>query len=63
MGGPHRGRGESLPFSIVPDLGQSPEHLSKCSPGVDRTEPWAVLHDAVAGSYLANGSGVLKPEP
>jgi hypothetical protein len=48
---------EHSPFRIVPQRGQVPENNVK-SP---RSEYWAVLHERVAGSYLANDPRHVLP--
>lgn len=50
MGSAGMVRSEHSPFRIVPQRGQVPENNVK-SP---RSEYWAVLHEHVARSYLAN---------
>jgi len=50
----------AVPFSIVPALGKVSEHSSHVSVS---KETWDVLHEHVAGSKVANGSDVFRPEP
>ena len=52
-------RSEHSPFRIVPHLGQVSEYNSK-SP---RSEYWAVLHEDVSRSYLANDPRHVLPHP
>jgi len=52
-------RSEHSPFRIVPQRGQVPENDVK-SP---RSEYWAVLHEHVSGSYLANDPRHVFPHP
>ena len=47
----------AVPFRIVPERGQVAEN-SLNSPSKQSCD---VLHEDVAGSYLANNSGVLAP--
>jgi len=47
----------AVPFRIKPERGQVSENTLK-SPSKQSCD---VLHDDVAGSYLANNSGVLRP--
>jgi len=51
-------RWDTVPFRIVPALGQRPENSGE-SP---RTESWHVLHDDVLGSKIANDPVELPPE-
>lgn len=43
------------PLRVEPHLGQVPENGAHSS----RKQPWDVLHEHVAGSKLANETGVL----
>jgi hypothetical protein len=52
-------RSEHSPLRIVPHRGQVSEYNSK-SP---RSEYWAVLHERVSGSYLANDPRHVRPHP
>ena len=57
MGSSGIGCSEHSPFRIVPQRGQVPENNVK-SP---RSEYWAILHDDVARSYLANDPRHVLP--
>jgi hypothetical protein len=59
MGKANVGSRYAVPFCIKPERGQVSENLSK-SPSKQSCD---VLHDDVAGSNLANNSGILSPEP
>jgi hypothetical protein len=52
-------RRTTLPFRVIPELGQTSENVSHSAP--PRQEAWDVLHEDEAGSKLANGSGELGP--
>ena len=43
---------------VIPDFGQ----VSKDSVEPENSKPWAVLHERVARSYLANNAGELFPQ-
>lgn len=49
----------AMPFSIIPERGQVSENVSEPS----TKQSCDVLHDDELGSYLANESGELRPEP
>jgi len=51
-------RAQNSPFRSEPHLGQVSEYGSE-SPS---SKNWAVLHECVAGSNLANDAGHLFPE-
>jgi hypothetical protein len=57
MRGANGGSRYAMPFRIKPERGQVSENSLK-SPSKQRCD---VLHDDVAGSKLANNSGVLAP--
>jgi hypothetical protein len=59
MRGAKGARWNAVPFSIVPALGQVSENSAK----PPNKETWYVLHEDEEGSYFANESGVLSPEP
>jgi hypothetical protein len=50
---------QTFPLRIIPALGQVPENSVKPS----NKQSCDVLHDDVAGSYLANQAGILSPKP
>jgi hypothetical protein len=54
-------RGETLPFRIEPEAGQSPENLSE--PASSRSDPWDVLQEHEAGSHHSDDVLDLGPEP
>ena len=49
----------TVPFRIIPERGKLSEYNVESS----SKESCDVLHDDIAGSKLANDSGVLSPEP
>jgi len=57
------GRWNARPLCIVPEFGQVPEDLLRCSALDSSEESGHVLHEDVAGSKLANKAGVVGPEP
>jgi hypothetical protein len=54
--------GYAIPDRVVPERGQVPENLSPDGSVSDSKEVRHVLHEHVAGSKLANGSGHLAPQ-
>ena len=50
-------RRKHSPVRIVPERGQVSENSSH----PESKQPWDVLHDHVARSKVANGSGILSP--
>jgi hypothetical protein len=59
MVGPDVGSAEHIPFRIVPERGQIPENNIKSS----INKHWAVLHERVSRSYLANNPRHVLPHP
>lgn len=59
MRGADGGSRDAIPFRVIPARGQVAENVAHSS----NKEPWHVLHEYVAGSYLANDPGELGPEP
>ena len=53
-------RRQTIPFRIVPALGQVSENTSHVRVS---KQTWNVLHEDVSGSKCANGSDVFTPEP
>jgi hypothetical protein len=49
----------AVPFTVIPARGQVAENSSHAP----SKQSWDVLHDDVAGSYVANQSAQLRPEP
>jgi len=54
--------GKAIPDRVVPERGQVPENLSPDGSVVESKDVRYVLHEDVAGSKLANGSGHLSPQ-
>lgn len=52
----------AIPDRVVPERGQVPENFSPDGSVVDSKDVRHVLHEDVAGSKLANGSGHLAPQ-
>jgi hypothetical protein len=59
MWGTNRGSRYALPFRVIPDLGQVSEYVSHSG----RSETWDVFHKHDPGSYVANDSEELGPQP
>jgi len=57
--GSHGGSRYSEPFRIEPEVGKITEDVSKSS----INDAWDIFKIDEAGSYLANNSGELGPEP
>lgn len=51
-------RGNAVPLRVVPALGQVPEYASEPQGKV----PWDVLHEEVAGSYVAKDAEDFGPQ-
>jgi len=69
--GTNGSRGNAVPFPQVPERGQiTNDVLDKCpvpssgvSVSVGSQKSWDILHEDVARSKIANGTGELGPEP
>ena len=48
----------AIPHSIIPERGQ----VSENSAHPETKQAWDVLHDDEAWSYLANETGIFRPE-
>lgn len=55
-------RRNTVPLDVIPERGQVPENLSPDGSIVESKDVRHVLHEHVAGSKLANGSGHLSPQ-
>jgi hypothetical protein len=53
---------KAVPADTEPERGQVPDHLSPEGAVVESKDVRHVLHEDVAGSKLANGTGHLSPE-
>jgi hypothetical protein len=60
--GANGGSGNAIPPHVIPERGQRPEDLAPDLSVVEREDVGDVLHEDVAGSKLAHGSGHLSPE-
>lgn len=60
---PNAGSRYTIPFRIIPALGQVSENFTHRSPFICVKEAWDVFHEDESRSYHANDSCELRPEP